>query len=481
MKKVKRILAMLMAMAMVLGMAVTASAEGMSATIKVHNASAAIITQVQIIQPNVEKETGWEFINGGYESFVKIYAGLTDQEIIKAMQENLTDGRIAQALEQYHTDNGAKYTSANVTDNTSTATKDITVTSAGVYAIHGVETGFTYNEMAAYVSFDKYDPATGVPTALKDADVYAKKKDDTIEKSTTDNNLATGISETVDFTVNTTVPYGVSEWKLTDKISGAAYVTETESANAGKVKVSVKIGAADPIDRYATVGENSFTLDLTDIATVEANVGAPVVLTYQAVVTGKIVGNTIESGDGNNKSEEVKLYTGSITLQKLGEKMDASGADDATNRPTLAGAGFKISRKVMVNGAEVEQWATFDDNKVLTGWVEDIEQATEVFTEGDDGEVTVSGLDAGTYHFKETTAPEGYSINEDGKDVELTLGEGVQQATAEFSVDSSMTDTKLAALPATGGIGTYIFTIAGIIIMAAAAGFFFVSRRKANR
>ena len=83
-----------------------------------------------------------------------------------------------------------------------------------------------------------------------------------------------------------------------------------------------------------------------------------------------------------------------------------------------------------------------------------------------------------TYAFKEVVAPEGYSINTDDAEVSFDADD---THTKVIEGTASMTDTKLAALPATGGIGTYIFTIAGIIIMAAAAGFFFVSRRKTNR
>ena len=52
----------------------------------------------------------------------------------------------------------------------------------------------------------------------------------------------------------------------------------------------------------------------------------------------------------------------------------------------------------------------------------------------------------------------------------------------EVTVDAgNFVNTKLSALPSTGGIGTTIFTIAGCAIMIAAAGFFFASRKKANR
>ena len=100
------------------------------------------------------------------------------------------------------------------------------------------------------------------------------------------------------------------------------------------------------------------------------------------------------------------------------------------------------------------------------------------------GNIVVKGLDDSvtemTYEFKETKAPNGYSINETNADVKWAKdGEG---ATAENRTGAaSMTDTKLNALPSTGGIGTTIFTIAGCLIMVTAAGLFFASRKRSNK
>lgn len=41
-------------------------------------------------------------------------------------------------------------------------------------------------------------------------------------------------------------------------------------------------------------------------------------------------------------------------------------------------------------------------------------------------------------------------------------------------------NTKLNSLPSTGGMGTYLFTIIGVVVMAGAAGAFFISRRKGS-
>ena len=91
------------------------------------------------------------------------------------------------------------------------------------------------------------------------------------------------------------------------------------------------------------------------------------------------------------------------------------------------------------------------------------------------GTVQVKGLEEGNYWFKEVKAPEGYSINEAG--VPVTI---VADDTKDVSMVGSLTDSKLSSLPSTGGIGTTIFTIGGIVIMVAAAGLYFANRRKNN-
>ena len=96
--------------------------------------------------------------------------------------------------------------------------------------------------------------------------------------------------------------------------------------------------------------------------------------------------------------------------------------------------------------------------------------------------MVVKGLDIGTYTFTEITAPKGYSINETPTEVELEIADNGEAkdgvAIALYADAGEMADTKLNALPSTGGIGTTIFTIGGCAIMIAAAYMFFVSRRR---
>ena len=145
-------------------------------------------------------------------------------------------------------------------------------------------------------------------------------------------------------------------------------------------------------------------------------------------------------------------------------------------------------------------YAILDANNKVTGWTEteaDASNTTPTLSEegASKGTVKVSGLKFGVaYMFKEVKAPANYSINT--TDEATTWNASVTEdtwktlSTAEENDNyyakilvgtSSMTDTVLASLPSTGGIGTTIFTVGGCAIMIIAAGLYFASRRRAAK
>lgn len=469
MNKIKRVLALLLAMAMVLGTTLTAFAAPKEATVTINNAGAdAKFKYVQVIEPDTATATGWKFSSDAIQAhYLKAYNSKDAQAVLRIMIANDVAS------------NGTAALKAVLEDNTIVKSAEVTspfkVYEAGVYAISGTETGYGYSPMAAYVAFSNYDTTTGVPAALTNPVVEAKKAPTEVVKTNNDADNVLEIGRPVTYSVTTTVPYIAAgevntSYIATDTISGARYDVNSQ----GELTVNVKVGDAAPTPYTVKPANNSFTLDLSTLLNGNNNANSTLVISYNAIVTDTIIGNTIVFGDGSNTmrygKDSDKLITGRVTLTKTG---------DANAR--LAGAGF-IVRKTE-NG--VVNYATFDSNNKLTGWVTDKTKATEVVTSDSTdvnirGTLVVQGLDSGvTYEFEEVTAPEGYSIN----DTASTVTWGEIPANLDTVVDgtTSMVDTKLSALPSTGGIGTTIFTIGGCLIMITAAGLFFASRRKSAK
>lgn len=495
----KKISALVLTAIMVLSMCTAVFADGPSATITVNNLDAkATLHYVQIVKPNVATETGWEFTNNAATSFKKVdaFKDLSDQQILWKLillknpsAKNPTGASAASTAE-------FQSAMAKVEDDLTYAPvtgNEITVTSAGIYAIKATTTdtaNYVYSPMAAYVEFDSYDQKTGIPADLKNVTVNAKRTTIKIEKSNDNDNGVVEIDSIVTYTVRTNVPYIADDvdnvtYRITDKIEGAEYVTNDN----GEVVLSVTIGSGNTETKTvavntATDGQKTFTLDLSDIAKNRTNANKDVVITYQAKVTSEIVNNQVVPNDGKHEFTPATdiLYTGKVTLTKTGE-----------GKEKLADAKFVLYRteKVTTDAGEesVKKYALVSKNTtktnneyVVTGWTntEDTAKAEgNLIVTDANGQAVVRGLDSTytDYKFKEVVAPKGYSINSDDSVVSWKAGQEASAATGT----ASMTDTKLSALPSTGGMGTYLFTIVGVVLMTCAAGAFFVSRRKANK
>ncbi|VYT73499.1 isopeptide-forming domain-containing fimbrial protein [Peptoniphilus gorbachii] len=107
-------------------------------------------------------------------------------------------------------------------------------------------------------------------------------------------------------------------------------------------------------------------------------------------------------------------------------------------------------------------------------WIADTDKHTGayVFKSGTDGYFKVTGLKAGAYELIETKAPDGYAkltapvpftIGKDSTGVTELKGEKLEDLKGFTQVEN-----KKVTIPQTGGIGTVIFTVVGIGLMAGA-------------
>ena len=259
----------------------------------------------------------------------------------------------------------------------------------------------------------------------------------------------------------------LTKFIITDTPTGLDIKVDTVAVTISGVSVTNEV----TVNKAA--GTGVLTVDFANVLAKHKG-GEPVVITYTAIVTdteyNNSVGgdsNTTDYDDGNTSGDN-----GSITITKV----DAEDTDK-----TLKGAEFKVYDLGVDGIWDAQNKGTameliYDEDLDAYRPVLDGEEAAETVAVNSNGVLKVVGLDEGKYHFEEVVAPDGYSINTDGLTVTITEGEAATEHVSE-----NFLDTKLASLPETGGMGTTIFTIGGCVIMIAAAGLYFASRRKENK
>lgn len=461
MSKVKRILSVIMAMVMVLAMSVPTFAEttptpvtGIKSSITVNGLSDKATTilnlhELATLQLNNEtNEYSWKLADWVPTGAVTLNTTNNKYEIANM-------GALKAAV-----------ASATATDTVKEAGTSHTFTDVkiGAYVITADDTKAEYNLMVANTYDYEGSPAvaTGGAPVAKDVTVVAKASGHTVTKEATDGFVKVG--QTVDFTVTTTFPvYKNDEGQ---PLTGFQITDEPQGLTIDKTTVAVKIGNTDVTAKttVAVADDGKLTVTFTSDLLTEANAGQLVTVKYTGTVTS-------EEGYNNNAgatSNTVKYtptivngYTGDITLTKYAE-----------------------DGKTVLHGAEFTVTKTGSDEALY--FVKKADGEYRLADKGTDGAsqtvvatnetVKVEGLDEGRYHFTETKAPAGYSINTDG--VDATIKASTEK---NVSVNISIKDTKLSALPSTGGIGTTIFTIGGCAIMIVAAGLFFATRRKTQK
>ena len=253
------------------------------------------------------------------------------------------------------------------------------------------------------------------------------------------------------------------------------------------------------IDTTDLESHNYFVVGIPDVKTCvedprfNLNDGATITVTYTAHLNDKAAVNTT-SGSTDNKNKvqlqysnnprnsaywgftpesEVRVYTYQLNNTKY--------HDDDNENNKLEGAGFRLySGEACNDEDEIKLKKNADGTYSRYFGTEDGE---EMFSD-DKGQFNVKGLDAGTYYLKETTPPTGYSACDKTKIViSATHDEHNVNLSGESNLNNKIINKKAGGitLPSTGGIGTTLFYVVGGGLMVAAIVLLVTKKRMENK
>lgn len=471
--KAKKVLAMLMASAMIMGTTVTAFAAD-TATITVSGLdSNATYKYLQVVEQDTTSTIGWKFVDGYADEFMAAFNVNSDEDALRALIAIGTGGNSYAESGTINPSTDLNEALTSLTDEVrdygiEAESSAVTVDKAGLYVIVASTTdeSYTYVPMMAYVE----DAGSG---DLQDADVVAKGSHNVIDKNLTSGSTDESVSEgdIVEFTATVVYPFFTPDsaehtFTITDTLTNGTFVD-------GSVEVSIVGSETTP--SYTTNeygGTNALTIDFSN-GYDSTYAGKTLTIKYDA---------RVGAGEGDVKNDiktNLDPNGDSVTLDRVNVKVLKTGKDNAP----LVGATFEIYE---AGTQETEEYIKYEnvsvfgeeDTKTLF-----LKKIAEDITAGQDGSITFGELDADkTYYVKETNAPLGYTVNPNyypvGKTTKNEEASDDDLYVYNDFANITVTDSNLSSLPSTGGIGTTIFTIGGCVIMVTAAGLYFATRKK---
>ena len=372
-------------------------------------------------------------------------------------------------------------------------------------------------------------------------ELYMKKSTPGITKTAlTENVDGVQYGDYIQFQITSDVPDYTStkeeiKYEITDTLTGLTIAVDKDHTVVATVGGAKDDTLTNAVNEAVVDNATSFTVkDLGD-EFIHNHKKEQIVITYWAKVSTTAKKNVDETnnvasleysttGGTTTKTSETKHYTfgidtgvryadTTVKVNKTGEfiKTDANGSVSYVKTGETTGEPVISDAKALA-GAKFELHIGKETGPLFI----DGEGKNEFVTDGT-GRLEINGLDSDiTYYLVETQAPSGYTVNNTAIPVKITaeyirdenkkvsgcsgykviIGSGSNQAITYYKYNEEEETTvllndkdhpsnpyqfknsELHSLPSTGGMGTYLFTITGVMIMAAVTGMFLVSRRK---
>lgn len=372
---------------------------------------------------------------------------------------------------------------------TQTVAADKTATFAGLamgeYFIRPTSTASVYQLMLQKVEPTVAEVDGKQTYVIDDVTFSAKHKEVSVDKAADKTSVTK--NEKVTYTITVEIPT-----YATGAVDKSFYVSDLlpDGLTIDTDSIKVQIDATDvdaskyTLDKTAT---NDYTFKLsvdTDkyAASWSANGGKQLVITYTATLNdnNKTAVNVKET---NKVTFDYSFYpyvenshrqkTDTVDVTTFAIKIDKFVKDQEADK--LAGAKFDLYRTA--TQAEIDAGTSVE---IPLTSIQGIKLEGDKVTDAN-GAATFEKYEAnGTnydYYLVETQAPSGYNLLDDAVKVNFTDSD---VATTEGIYTVKVPNSSGIKLPITGGTGTVIFTVIGIVLMVGAVILLVVSRKKSK-
>lgn len=481
----------------------------------------------QIIKRN-ETTGAWE-LNGSYGSLT--IENLTDDDGISAEE--------AHTISEYLTGSG---TSMDAADNGTTLSAQVAPGTYMVVITPGKDNaGVVYSPVVVSSDYDADNETNTQSAVAKKTDINVEKTAKKV-KGVSDDAKDVEVGDVVEYTLTPVIPlfpknYTNPVYKVTDTLSTGLELADT-TGDGAVTKADITVSGTGIGESNYTVTVNAdnsgFTVEFTeDYLKNLTTAPTGVTITYQAKVTSKAVNavnemtNKAEINFSNSPSDKTGKGTASDQTNHYTFTLDGNlngswtEADQIVNKELIKTAvgtdgkpvldtTYKYTTSTETKEASPLAGATF---KLTGGKLGDEGKTCET---NKYGYITFAGLDAGVeYTLTEVSAPTGYvkdskehkvkfeaTYEKDANGNEILKSYRVlidDEEAASFTVNNAGTgnikltegsttfktsllnNVKAAGLPSTGGMGTTIFYVIGIILVAGASILLVTKRRMHGR
>lgn len=335
------------------------------------------------------------------------------------------------------------------------------------------------------------------------------------------------VGETMDFYMEVSTPaytdnsFNITKLTANCQLAGLKYVEGSMKATAQSNADSDAV--EDAIERTTVGADGNLTVELNYSNIRSATGRGLIYLHFQATVAPDAVTNSEASATARleyvfsmeasttktTADSTAAVYNYDFTLfKKSNELIDPSNA--GSDHQPLAGAGFTLyadeAMTKAINMVKVEANGDVGAyyRPALAGEAGAVAQM-DANMGNDKNTLSIRGLDVGAYYVKETKTPSGYYAPKGIFKLDLTAKRDANESLVKDLASGGFTETKEAdraliqkkslnaeknrfeadllnsstpVLPTTGGVGTVMFTVIGLLCMGAALWFFLFARRR---